>query len=117
MSEPTKMHHTDTVELKFIGPATKADQAAKALKHLGFIDSRESVSWREAFPEYETDEFPGMILSGARLRAEFTQGRLSEMTGIPQSHISEMENGKRSIGKKHARLFAKALGCGYKIFL
>jgi len=39
------------------------------------------------------------------------------LTGIPQSHISEMENGKRPIGKKRAKILAKALKVGYKVFL
>ncbi|WP_442877394.1 helix-turn-helix domain-containing protein [Desulfolutivibrio sp.] len=41
---------------------------------------------------------------GARRLAE-----LSQATGIPRRHISEMENGKRPIGKKNARLLAEAL--------
>jgi len=42
---------------------------------------------------------------------------LSELTGIPQSYISEMENGRRQIGKKRAKILAKALTVGYKVFL
>jgi DNA-binding XRE family transcriptional regulator len=112
-----KMRHTDSVEIRFIGPASNLAKATQAMKNLGFINSSETVPWREAFPEYESRELPGMILSGARLREDLTQAQLAEMTGIPQGHISEMENGKRPIGKKHAHLFAKALNCGYKVFL
>jgi transcriptional regulator with XRE-family HTH domain len=39
------------------------------------------------------------------------------MTGIARRHISEMENGKRSIGKEIARKLAKALNCDYRVFL
>jgi transcriptional regulator with XRE-family HTH domain len=40
------------------------------------------------------------------------------MTGIPQRHISEMENGKRGIGKERARKLAKALRVSdYRFFL
>ena len=45
------------------------------------------------------------------------QRQLSEMTGIPQRHISEMENAKRPIGRKNAKLFAEVLKTGYKVFL
>ncbi len=92
--------HTETVELRFIGPAAKAAQAANALEDLGFVNRSDSIPRREAFPEYEAHEFPGALLSGASLRAELTQGQLSELTGIPQGHISEMEHGKRPIGQK-----------------
>jgi len=39
------------------------------------------------------------------------------MTGIPRRHISEMEHGKRPIGKETARRLAKALKCDYRVFL
>ena len=35
--------------------------------------------------------------------------QLSEKTGIPIRHISEMENGKRPIGQKNARLLGDVL--------
>jgi plasmid maintenance system antidote protein VapI len=46
-----------------------------------------------------------------------TQTRLSELTGIPQRHISEMEQGKRPIGKENAKKLAKALDTDYRMFL
>jgi transcriptional regulator with XRE-family HTH domain len=46
-----------------------------------------------------------------------TQIQLAERTGIPQRHLSEMENGKRTIGRKNAKLFAKALNTDYRVFL
>ncbi|MBW2742183.1 MAG: helix-turn-helix transcriptional regulator [Deltaproteobacteria bacterium] len=52
-----------------------------------------------------------------RCREDMTQKELSECTGIPQRHISEMENGKRPIGKKNAQKLAKALNANYKVFL
>ena len=56
-------------------------------------------------------------LSGSRLKEGMAQKRFFELTGIPQSHISEMGNGKRQIGKKRAKILAKALNVGYKVFL
>jgi transcriptional regulator with XRE-family HTH domain len=46
-----------------------------------------------------------------------SQVKLAELTGIPQRHISEMENGKRPIGKERAKVLAKALNCDYRIML
>jgi len=45
-----------------------------------------------------------------------TQRQLAEKSGIPQRHISEMENGKRSIGKENARRLAAALNADYRAF-
>lgn len=39
------------------------------------------------------------------------------MTGIPQRHISEMENGKRPVGKTNAKKLAEALNVDYRLFL
>jgi len=76
-----------------------------------------AVPWRELFPEYTDEEVPGVCLARSKLKEGMTQKRLSELTGIPQSHISEMENGKRPIGKKRARVLAKVLNVGNKLFL
>jgi len=43
--------------------------------------------------------------------------KLSHLTGIPQGHISEMENGKRAIGRESAERLGKALNINYKVFL
>jgi len=51
------------------------------------------------------------------LKQGLTQKELSKSTGSPQSHISEMENDKRPIGKKRAKILAKDLNVGYKVFL
>jgi len=56
-------------------------------------------------------------LAGARYREGLTQIALSRLSGIPQRHISEMENGKRSIGKEMAKRLGKALNISYKVFL
>jgi len=50
-------------------------------------------------------------------REGLTQIQLSKLTGIPQRHISEMENGKRPIGKEMAKRLGKALSISYKVFL
>ncbi|MEW6238779.1 MAG: helix-turn-helix transcriptional regulator [Candidatus Omnitrophota bacterium] len=78
---------------------------------------RESIPWREAFSDVDEETLPGICLRGAREKKGITQSALSEKTGIPQRHISEMENGKRPIGMRNARIFAKALNVGDKIFL
>ncbi len=123
MSALTKRRHIEDIrEVKFRGPSDKIRKLADLAKDLGLIDTSEGepqdfVSWREAFPEITDEDLPGACLRGARYKEGITQRRLSEMTGIAQRHISEMENAKRPIGKKNAKLFAKVLSTGYKVFL
>jgi len=70
----------------------------------------------EVFPELQYNR-TGVLLRGYRSREDFTQKQLSEMTGIPQRHISELENGKRQPGKDWAKKLATALNCDYRLFL
>lgn len=118
MQELTKNPHTKSIEIRFVGPVDKKEQAIKRLKPLGFVDSSEEyVSWQELFSEYSEDEMPGARLRGARYKESITQRQLSEMIGIPQRHISMMENNKRPIGKEMAKRLGKVLNIGYKVFL
>ena len=41
----------------------------------------------------------------------FSQNRLSELTGIPQSSISAIENDKVKLGVERAKVLARALNC------
>ena len=68
----------------------------------------------EVFPEGIK---PGEVLSGVRFREGLTQAQLATMIGAKPSHISEMEHGKRPIGKELAKRLGKALNFGYKAFL
>ena len=82
------------------------------------VETDKSRPWREVINELRPgDCIPSAILRGSRVKEEFTQVQLSEMTGISRRHISEMEHGKRTIGKVTARKLAKALNCDYRVFL
>lgn len=70
-------------------------------------------SIEEVFPDFHI----GHALRGLRSREGLTQKQLAEMIGVKPSHIFEMENGKRSIGKNMAKRLAKALRTEYKVFL
>ena len=59
----------------------------------------------------------GVALRGARKREGLTQKQLAGLLGINQTHISEMEHGKRPIGKEMARRLAIVLGVDYRVFL
>jgi ribosome-binding protein aMBF1 (putative translation factor) len=115
MLERTKKPHTN-IAITFVGPAEMQARAVELMRGIGFKDT-DGVPWREAFPEFASNE-KGTILKGARLKEELTQKQLSEKTGISQRHLSEVETGKRQIGRKWAELLAKALNVpDYRIFL
>jgi transcriptional regulator with XRE-family HTH domain len=84
---------------------------------MGFVDVAASVPWRECFPDLQDQDIPGRCLRGARAKEGVTQRELALKTGIPQRHISEMENGRRPIGKEMAKKLGEALNIGYKVFL
>jgi len=117
MQAHTKKPPIETVELRFIGPIVNMAQAVETLKPLGFVDTSDSVPWREAYPECSEVQLIGKAMAGARYREGLTQVKLAELTGIPQRHVSEMENGKRPIGKEMAKRLGKALNISYKVFL
>ena len=112
----TKKHPISPVELCFTGPAEKRAQAISVMEGLGFVVTS-SIPWHEAFPGVDDAALPGISLRAARRREGMSQERLSQLTDLPQRHISEMENGKRPIGKDTAKKLAKALNTNYKVFL
>jgi DNA-binding XRE family transcriptional regulator len=118
MLEVTKKPHTKNIqEVRYIGPPEKIEELAQVAKSLGLEDVSGSVPWRELFPDFDENISPSIALRGARGKENLTQKELSHLTGIPQGHISEMENGKRAIGRESAKRFGKALNINYKVFL
>ncbi len=117
MLEHARKPHTEAVEVVFRGPADHLNDASAAMAGLGFERLEQSQPWREYFPEVTDQTMPGICLRAARTREGITQAKLSEMTGIPQRHISEMENAKRPIGKKSAQVIGKALNVDYRVFM
>lgn len=114
---PTRKHHTDIVEIRFRGPATRKEEAALLLAKLGFEKAEEPVPWREAFPEHQEEDYPAVCLRAARHREGLTQKELALGSGIPQAHISQMERGRIAIGVTRAKKLAKVLNANYKMFL
>jgi DNA-binding XRE family transcriptional regulator len=118
MLERTKKRPTDKpIEARFIGSRDKIAQLREVAKSLGLRDTSECVTMEEAFPGYGENPL-GMALRGARSREGVTQRELADLTGMPQRHISEMETGKRQIGKERAKKLAEALHVAdYRVFL
>ena len=51
----------------------------------------------------------GGLMRSARDMLELTQSDLARMTGIAQSHLSAIENGRQSLGVERAELIGRAL--------
>jgi DNA-binding XRE family transcriptional regulator len=107
----------ERLQLVFVGPAAHAECVRDALHAWGFEEVRDTVPWRECFPEWTDAALPGIALAGARHKEGLTQVQLAGMTGIPQRHISEMEHGKRPIGKELAKKLAEVVKVDYRILL
>ena len=58
----------------------------------------ESLPLEEVFP----DLHQGSAIRGLRLREGLTQEQLARLLGIKRTNLSEMENGKRPIGKNRS---------------
>jgi len=80
--------------------------------------NEKNTPWREAFArDIRKYSEGGLMLKGCRAKEEITQKVLADAIGVSQHHISEMENGKRPIGKEMAKKFADYFEVDYRIFL
>ena len=117
MPAPTKKHPTDDmVTVKIL---VHRHNAPKIVEYARAVESGEdrNYSVAEVFPEFVGKE-QQVALRAYRTREGLTQKQLAELTGIPQHHLSDMENGKRSIGKERARKLADSLNVSdYRVSL
>ena len=116
MPEPMKKHPTDDmVELNLRVHRQNADRIRR---YAEAIEAGEEATFTvaEVFPDMIGHE-QQVALRAYRHRENLTQKELAALTGIPQHHISEMETGKRTIGKERARKLAAALNCDYRRLL
>lgn len=120
----TKKRPTEKqVEVRFRGAmddVNKLRRMAQALKVKDVtdweIEEKDFYSIEELSPEMAWNS-GGVCLRGGRSKEGLTQKQLADLTGIAQHHISEMENGKRPIGKDTAKKLAAALNMDYRVFL
>lgn len=124
MQALTKKHHTENmVEVRFRGPASSINKLRRTATTLKVADlSEQKLEEKDFYPVEEVSpelswNRGGVCLRGGRGKEGLTQKRLAELTGIAQHHISEMENGKRTIGKETARKLAVALNVDYRVLL
>ncbi len=84
-----------------------------------YIDYNEDTAASNIVLPELTDDIkrPATILRGLRYREGFTQKQLADKLSIRQHHLSEMENGKRTISNDMAKKLAELLNVNWKIFL
>ncbi len=75
----------------------------------------EGKPWKEALG-YDAETWPQDVLRGGRTKEGLTQKELAELTGIARNHISDMERGKRPIGKHNARKLGEVLRLDHRLF-
>jgi ribosome-binding protein aMBF1 (putative translation factor) len=124
MSEHMKVQTTgEFADISIRVPAAHASKVCAVIENvLALIPGQEGGGEADEDRLYTVDEVfpdmqPGDILRGARHREGLTQAQLAAMIGVKPSHISEMEKGKRPIGKEMAKRLAKVLNTSYQVFL
>jgi DNA-binding XRE family transcriptional regulator len=113
--EPTKEQITkDFAEVcrRYQLPDDKISKIQEAVSAI-LVAEDESLPLEEVFP----DLHQGSAIRGLRLREGLTQEQLASRLGVKRTNLSEMENGKRPIGKNMAKRLAQVLKTDYKIFL
>ena len=117
MQAHTRKRHTDKLDVaRFLGSPDKIKEVRRFADSLGLADVEDTVDYRDAFPEYSGKE-PQIAIKAYRVREGLTQDQLSTLAGIPRRHISDMEHGRRPIGKENAHKLAAALKADYRMFL
>ena len=118
MLELTKKPDTDgQVVFSVRAPRALADSVQAALEAVLRLAEQAGEGRASTIEETFPDLGPGDALRGGRELCGFTQQQLAEAVGATKSNISEMERGKRPIGKAMAKRLAMALGTSYKVFL
>ena len=115
MLEPTKEQITkDFAEIcrRYRLPDEKISQIQAAVSAILAAEDQ-TLSLEEVFP----DLHQGSAIRGLRLREGLTQEQLAHLLGVKRPNLSEMENGKRPIGKNMAKRLAQVLKTDYKVFL
>ncbi len=118
MQAATKKPHTEA-DMMTLRLRVHRANVEKIREYARIVESGDERTYTlaEVFPEYH-GKGAQTALRAYRNRESLTQAALAQMTGIPQHQISEMETGKRTIGKERARKLAQALNVSdYRCFL
>lgn len=109
----------DESDIKFLLPRKSVQELFVILKPFKVIDEDdELIPADEVFKKlHQKYGKVGTTIRGFRAREGMTQVELAKKLNIRQSHVSQMEHGKRAIGKKLAQKLAKLFNTHYQLFL
>ena len=113
---PVIKMNSENIMILISCPTTSADHIKQYLEKKGCVCVDEEQEWMDAKGLF-AERTPANMLIGARGKENITQIQLAKLTGIPRRHISDMENGRRPIGKQNALKLEKALNISYRLFL
>ena len=108
------------------GPESKdAETALRMLEGISLVaqkpeaDEGPAVPWREALGDVlaKNGGEVATMVRACREAKNMTQQALADEVGLHKSNISEIERGKRSVGKALARKLATVLETDYRMFL
>ena len=118
MSEHMRKRHTDIAE-KIVIIYYRGDlyQFPKQIAEKYRVKNN-SVNPDELFSDINKKYTKaGALLRGLRARENLTQSDLAEKIKITQSDISQMENGRRNIGRVISKRIEKLFDIDYRAFL
>ena len=72
-----------------------------------------TIALEELYPDLHS----GSAIKGLRYREGLSQEQLAKKINVTRKHISEIENGKRTIEKDLAKRLSIALNSDYKVFM
>ena len=102
--------------LKFTDvPSSKLKPILRSLKEY----KEEGIPWRELAKDRikAAGGESAYMVKSARQSADMTQAELAKRLKMPQSNISQIETGDRSVGKKLAKKLSKIFNLDYRVFL
>jgi transcriptional regulator with XRE-family HTH domain len=76
------------------------------------VEEMQMVSFEDIFQ----NSHPGMALHGLRVREGLTQQKMAKKLGVSQGLITMLEQNRRKISAKMARLIALVFDCSPKSF-
>ncbi len=83
----------------------------------GFLTPKEHEDLMKELTKGRDYDSPAGRLWAYRHREDLTQAQLAKKSGISQTNLSAMENGRRPIGLNVAKKLGAILNCDYKKFL
>jgi ribosome-binding protein aMBF1 (putative translation factor) len=107
------------VSVNGVGAALLIRQIQKLYPSAHVTPEKETVdiTTTDWWKKMELSSHTGTVLWSYRDNAGLTLEQLSKRSGIAKSHLSAMENGKRTIGPRTAKKLGTALGVDYRLFL